>query len=81
MWIFRKLVEWSEFYSMRKTQLEFLKVLIQQDARWLCVQPEGKILLERYEKAVSDDWHKHEYEDIGSLRIRLGWCPHKNKPG
>jgi hypothetical protein len=36
----------------------------------------GQILLERYQKMLSPDWYRHSYEDIDSLRKRLGWRPH-----
>lgn len=72
--------EWRKRRHYRKRQMEFIRTLIENDLRWLSVHPAGKILLERYQKAVSPDWHEHSFEDPYSLRVRLGWCPHHKNP-
>lgn len=81
MSIFTRFKEWRKKRYWKKRHLEYIQLVIKDDLRWLSVHPAGKILLERYEKLVSDDWYKHDYEGIGYLRRRLGWDPHQNKQG
>ncbi len=77
----QKFDDWMMKRYYEKRHLEYIQTTIQNDLRWLSVHPVGKELLERYDKLVSPDWYKYEnlLEDVGSLRRRLGWCPHEQK--
>lgn len=63
---------WRKRRYWEKRHLSFARMLISEDARWLGADWRG----ERYEKMLSADWYRHPFEDIPSLRRRLGWCPH-----
>lgn len=49
----------------------FLKNMMLEDARWLSDLGLYREILERHEKAVSDDWYKIQFEGISSFRERL----------
>jgi hypothetical protein len=76
MSLIARLKAWRERRYWQKRHLNFLRNMIRTDHQWLRADWRGGILLERYEKMLSTDWHKHDYEDIDDLRKRLGWCPH-----
>lgn len=70
-----KFQEWRKCRFWRKRHLAFLRAMISSDARWLSVDPVTKELTERYEKALSDEWYTHSFEDSSTLRQRLGLEP------
>lgn len=81
----RNLIErykaWRKRRYWEKRHLGFMRAIISEDARWLSANPQGRMLLERYEKLVSDKWYTYPFQSIERLRQELGWCPHdpKNK--
>lgn len=70
---------WRKRRYWKRRHLDFIRAVISQDARWLSVNPQGKMLLDRYEKLVSDNWYAYPFTEIGRFRRELGWCPHDPK--
>lgn len=62
-----------------KRHLEWLKLKLREDARWLSVDPVGREIAERHEKMASEDWYKQSHEDISDFRRRIKMDPHLKK--
>lgn len=73
--------EWRKRRYWANRHLEFIRVMIGQDARWLSAHPQGALLMARYEKMIREDWYTIPFQEISRFRQDIGWCPHdpKNK--
>lgn len=69
---------WRKRRYWEKRHMDFIRAVISNDARWLSVHPQGRLLLDRYEKLVSQNWYTYPFRDISRFREDLGWCPHQN---
>lgn len=70
---------WRNRRYWEKQHMNFIRMMVQVDLRWLSVDPATRAVMERYEKVVSPDWYRQSHEDIGQFRKRIGVCPHENK--
>lgn len=48
--------------------LEFIQVQIKEDARWLCVVPSLRDIVERHETMVSDTWRSIQFVGVSKFR-------------
>ena len=74
-----KYKQWKNKRYWKKQQLEYLRVTLQQDHRWLANDKTADALTSRYLNILKDDWYKLEHEDVSKLRDRLGLNPFINK--
>lgn len=74
-WI-KKYKAWSKKRYWAKRHLDFLKVALREDARWLSVNKLTGEVANRHEDMVSDNWYELSFEDITQFRNRLGIDPH-----
>ena len=63
--ILQRFIVWRERRYWEKRHLEYLRVLIQCDDRWLAHDPIADALTTRYLKALSSDWYKTSHEVFG----------------
>ena len=74
-----KYKQWKNKRYWKKQQLEYLRVTLLQDHRWLANDKTADALTSRYLSILSEDWYKLEHEDVSKLRDRLGLNPFINK--
>lgn len=74
----RRLRAWREsrYWSPRR-QLEHLRALVDLDARWLAHDRAAAALTARYGDALAPDWFRRPFEDVGTLRDRIGLNPYR----
>lgn len=70
---------WQQRRHWGEQHMDFIRMRVSDDLRWLSVDPVGKEIMERYERIVSQDWYKFQHEPIDAFRRRIGLCPHKKK--
>lgn len=71
-----RLRAWRDRRFWSKVQLEYLRVLVSEDARWLAQDPTASALTQRYEAMLREDWYTLITQPISSLRRQLGLDPH-----
>lgn len=74
-----KYKQWKNKRYWKKQQLEYLRVTLQQDHRWLANDKTADALTSRYLNILSEDWYKLEHEDVSKLRDRFGLNPFINR--
>ena len=74
-----KYKQWKNKRYWKKQQLEYLRVTLQQDHRWLANDKAADALTSRYLDILKDDWYKLAHEDVSKLRDRLGLNPFINR--
>ena len=70
-YLFDKFRAWYKKRYWENRHLEFLKVMLREDARWLSVDAFAREITERHEKAASDDWYRLDHESIHRFRNDL----------
>lgn len=53
-------------------QLEHLRIMVQEDHRWLANDPTASALTERYLAALAPDWFRRTHTGSGTFRRELG---------
>jgi len=70
---------WREWRARRywtpERQLEHLRVLVQDDHRWLAHDKTADALTTRYLAALAPDWHKRVHTDVCHFRREIGLEP------
>ncbi len=56
-------------------QIEYLRALVNEDARWMAHDPIVSALCERYQAALLDDWESQPIEGVSNFRRRIGLEP------
>ena len=74
-----KYKQWKNKRYWKKQQLEYLRVTLLVDHRWLANDKTADALTSRYLNILKDDWYKLEHEDVSKLRDRLGLNPFINR--
>ena len=74
-----KYKQWKNKRYWKKQQLEYLRVTLLQDHRWLANDKTADALTSRYLSILSEDWYKLEHEDVSKLRDRLELNPFINR--
>ena len=74
-----KYKQWKNKRYWKKQQLEYLRITLLADHRWLANDKTADALTSRYLSILSEDWYKLEHEDVSKLRDRLGLNPFINK--
>ena len=74
----RRLRAWREsrYWSPRR-QIEHLRGLVDLDAHILAPDRTAAALTARYADALAPDWFRRPFEDVGTLRDRLGLNPYR----
>lgn len=80
--LLKRIKAWREERRRRRLwtpedQLDYLRVKVTQDARWLAHDPVASALCERYLVMLAPDWYQRSAEDVSDLRQRLGLDPHE----
>jgi hypothetical protein len=71
---FRK---WRKRRYWARFQLDYLRMMVSEDARWLAHDPTARALTERYEAMLRDDWYTGTSLPISTLRTQLGLDPRR----
>ena len=58
-------------------QLEHLRILVQEDHRWLAHDATASALTERYLAALAPDWFRRPHTGAGTFRRELGLEPRR----
>ena len=74
-----KYKQWKNKRYWKKQQLEYLRVTLLTDHRWLANDKTADALTSRYLDILKDDWYKLAHEDVSKLRDRLGLNPFINR--
>lgn len=74
-WVKTWLKKRREGHWTAELQLEHLRVLIQQDHRWLAHDATASALTERYLAALAPDWFKRSHSGSGAFRREIGLEP------
>jgi hypothetical protein len=62
-------------YWTAEAQLDFLRVRMREDHRWLASAPIAAELCERYLAMLSKDWYHRPHEPVDAFRDRIGLQP------
>lgn len=60
-------------------QIYYLRIQVQEDARWLAHDPIASALCDRYLSMLADDWEKRSRLSISDFRRSIGRDPHQNR--
>lgn len=62
---------WKERRYWEKRHLEALRLMIDEDYRWLVDDPVGKAIVERHQRMARSSWYQLDHEPVPQFRERM----------
>lgn len=59
-----------------KLQLEYLRLQVMEDQRWMAHDPKVSTLCQRYLDMLADDWERRSVRNVSDFRREIGCDPH-----
>jgi hypothetical protein len=69
--LFRRIEAWRERRYWKRQHMDFLRIMVNDDWRWLGANPIADELTTRYRAALSRDWYQRQHEPVSDFRDRL----------
>lgn len=77
--MFRRILNWwqhrQEIRSWKSQHLDFIRLRVSEDLRWLAHDKVAREITERYENITAPNWYQLRHEDIAQFRNRIGLQP------
>lgn len=77
--LIRRFRAWQNRRYWQAHQMEHLRLMLQEDGRWMAHNPIAAALTDRYLAATAEDWYQQVFVHSGHLREQLGLDPHAER--
>ncbi|WP_234197098.1 hypothetical protein [Pseudacidovorax sp. NFM-22] len=77
--LIRRFRAWQNRRYWQAHQMEHLRLMLQEDGRWMAHNPIAATLTDRYLAATAEDWYQQVFVHSGHLREQLGLDPHAER--